>query len=253
MDLEEKKKRVKEKPLPRHVALIMDGNARWAERNKVSKAEAYLQGIKRAWEAVLLCEELGIEFLTLYAFSKENWRRPPEEVETLMRLFEDFLRKWRDEILGHPLKVKLLGDVEDLPPTVRTLLLETIELTDSKKGTTVNLALSYSGRWEILQAVKKVAHRVKEGALLPEEIEEGLFSKFLLTVDTPDPDLLIRTSGEKRVSNFLLWQLAYTELYFTDVLWPDFTQDEFLNAILDYQNRERRFGMTRDQIRKERL
>jgi undecaprenyl diphosphate synthase len=253
MELEEKKKKVKERPLPRHVAIIMDGNARWAERHKVSKSEAYLQGIKRAWEVVLLGEELGIEFLTLYAFSKENWRRPPEEVESLMRLCEDFLRKWKDQILDHSLRVKVLGDMDDLPPTVRTLLLETIELTDSRKGTTVNLALSYSGRWEILQAVRKIAHRVKEGSLLPDEIEEDLFSKFLLTGEIPDPDLLIRTSGEKRVSNFLLWQLAYTELYFTEVLWPDFTQERFLEAILDYQHRERRFGMTRDQVRKERL
>ncbi len=235
--------------LPRHVAIIMDGNARWAERHGRPKLEGYLKGIERAWNVVRLAKELGIGVLTFYVFSKENWRRPKEDVERLMALFEDYLVKEREKLFYEGVRLRVIGDLEDLSPRLRSLVLETVSLTSSNSAITVNLALSYSGRWEILQAVKRICEEVKRGRIGLEELDERAFSEFLLTSGVPDPDLMIRTSGEKRLSNFLLWQLAYTELYFTEVLWPDFSEDHFLEAIRDYQRRERRFGLDRSQIK----
>lgn len=235
--------------MPRHVAIIMDGNARWAERHGRPKLEGYLKGIERAWMVVKLAKELGIGVLTFYAFSKENWRRPKEDIEALMALFEDYLVTKREKLLHEGVKFRVIGDLGDLSPRLRFLVLETVDLTSSNTAITVNLALSYSGRWEILQAVKRICEEVQKGGLRPEELDERVFSNFLLTGGIPDPDLMIRTSGEKRLSNFLLWQLAYTELYFTDVLWPDFSEDHFLEAIRDYQRRERRFGLDRSQLK----
>ena len=250
--LEEKRRRVKQGPLPRHVAIIMDGNARWAERRGLPRIEGYSKGIEAAWRVVEVADGLGIGVLTLYAFSKENWRRPRGEVEQLMKLLEDYLRAEKERFIRSGMRLRVLGDLDDLPLTVRGLLLETIDATREHTGMLVNLALSYSGRWEIVRAVREVAERARRGELLPQRITEEVFSGFLLTSDLPDPDLMIRTSGEKRISNFLLWQMAYTEFYFTEVLWPDFGEEHFLDALLDFQSRERRFGLSRSQLRERR-
>lgn len=245
---DEKLERVRAGVLPRHVAIIMDGNARWAERRGLPPLQGYTKGIEAAWEVSQTANELGIEVLTLYAFSKENWRRPREEVEGLMGLLREYLEGERDRFVASGMRLGVIGDLGDLPPGIRDLLLETVERSRSNRGTLVNLALSYSGRWEITKAARTMAERVLAGDLDPEGITEEVFSQALQTAGLPDPDLMIRTSGEKRISNFLLWQMAYTEFYFTEVLWPDFTREHFLDALLDYQSRERRFGRRRSHL-----
>lgn len=247
---EDKLQKVRAGVLPRHVAIIMDGNARWAERRGLPTLEGYTKGIEAAWEVALTANELGIEVLTLYAFSKENWRRPPEEVEALMGLLRDYLEGERDRFVASGMRLGVIGDLGDLPAEIRELLSETVERSRANQGTLVNLALSYSGRWEITMAARTLSTKVLAGELAPEEISEEAFAQALQTAGLPDPDLMIRTSGEKRVSNFLLWQMAYTEFYFTEVLWPDFTREHFLDALLDYQSRERRFGRSRSQLRR---
>jgi len=239
---------IKKDLLPRHIAIIMDGNGRWAEKRSLTRIAGHQRGIKRAIEVIRSCRKLGIKVLTLYAFSTENWNRPQKEIKTLMRLLKRFLISEGDQLVRNNIRLNTIGAVEDLPREVYEVLKELMNNTKHNDGMILNAALSYSGRREIINAIRKVAFNIQKGALKPEEIDEGVFSSYLYTAGLPDPDLLIRTSGELRISNFLLWQLAYTELYITDTLWPDFTEQELLVALKDYQGRERRFGLTQQQI-----
>jgi len=216
----------------------MDGNGRWAELRGLPRVEGHRQGAARSKEIIEAAGELGIKVLTLYAFSLENWQRPTSEVKTLMRLLELYLEREIGDLIARGVVFKTIGDVWKLPEDIQTLLREVIEKTASNKGLNLVLALSYGGRDEILRAVKKVLF----SGIKPEELTEDIFSSYLDTADLPPPDIIIRTSGEMRISNFLLWQGAYSELYFTDILWPDFTKEEFFLAIQHYQQRERRFG-----------
>ncbi|GAB4342299.1 MAG: isoprenyl transferase [Calditrichia bacterium] len=234
--------------LPKHVAIIMDGNGRWAKRRGLPRVAGHHEGIKSVRQVVEAAGEIGIDALTLYTFSKENWFRPKQEVSALMKLLVNTLRNEVDELNQKNVKLQALGNLEDLPRFAFEELTYGIERTKNNTGLTLNLALSYSGRQEILDAVKKISHQVKAGLLEPEDIDEATIANHLYTEDLPDPDLLIRTSGELRVSNFLLWQLAYTEIYVTKILWPDFRKAEFYDAIIDYLNRERRFGKVSEQI-----
>jgi len=234
--------------LPHHIAIIMDGNGRWAKKKHLNRISGHLKGVDAVREVVTACRELGIKVLTLYAFSEENWRRPQEEVSALMELLQEYLVKERKEMLKHQIRLCAIGRIEDLPPAVQKTLAETVEETKACDGMILNLALSYSGRSEILHAVKTLLSDLEKGRVSKDEIDPKRFSEYLWTKGVPDPDLLIRTSGEFRISNFLLWQIAYTEIYVTETLWPDFNREELFKAIVDYQSRERRFGMTSEQI-----
>jgi len=214
-------------------------------KKRVKGHEAGANAVRDVVEA---CREMGIQYLTLYAFSVENWRRPASEVNALMRLLRNYLLKERDNLLKNEIRLKAIGDLERLPENVRETLFKVIEDTKNGKKMTLILALSYGARWEIVKAALRIARDIKEGKIREEEVNPDVFSGYLTTASFPDPDLLIRTSGELRLSNFLLWQLAYTELYITPTLWPDFTKKDLIQAILDDQKRERRFGMTSDQI-----
>jgi undecaprenyl diphosphate synthase len=237
--------------LPKHIAIIMDGNGRWAEKRSLNRIAGHRMGIKRAKEIIRACRELGIEVLTLYAFSTENWNRPRREISTLMSLLKRFLSAEGKTLVKNNIRLNAIGSLEDLPGDVRDVLNEVMQLSRHNTGMVLNAALSYSGRNEILQAVKNICRGVSAGSLDPSLIDERLFSDHLYTAGLPDPDLLIRTSGEYRISNFLLWQTAYTELYITGTLWPDFTKKDLHRAIADYGKRERRFGLTRQQIHKQ--
>ena len=234
--------------LPHHIAIIMDGNGRWAKQKSLSRIRGHMKGIDAVREVVTACRELGIKILTLYAFSIENWKRPKEEVSALMTLLKEYLLKEIEEMLENNIRLHAIGRLEDLPRDVQQTLRETMKKTQDRTGMILNLALSYGGRSEILQAVQRILRDGQKGKIAPEEISFRKFSDYLWTQGMPDPDLLIRTSGEFRISNFLLWQIAYTELYVTETLWPDFNREELLKAILDYQSRERRFGMTSEQL-----
>jgi undecaprenyl diphosphate synthase len=234
--------------LPKHIAIIMDGNGRWAKKKSLNRISGHMKGVDAVREVVTACRELGIKILTLYAFSIENWRRPKEEVKALMGLLNEYLLKERGEMIKNNIRLSAIGRLEDLPPAVQGTLQETMKLTKHCDGMTLNLALSYGGRSEILHAVQGVLSDFEKKTIKPEEIDQERFSKYLWTWGLPDPDLLIRTSGEFRISNFLLWQIAYTELYVTETLWPDFNREELLKAIADYQSRERRFGLTSEQL-----
>jgi len=234
--------------LPQHVAIIMDGNGRWAKARHLPRIMGHREGMKSVRAVVEVARKLGIKVLTLYAFSKENWQRPPEEVSFLMRLLEEYLQKEVDELHEKGIRIRAIGEIELLPDNIYRLLLKAMEKTRSNRGMILNLALSYGGRAEIVNATREIARLVREGKLDPEEIDEKSFSSFLYTRELPDPDLLIRTSGELRLSNFLLYQCAYTELYFTRTLWPDFREEKFIEALKDYQRRERRFGKISEQI-----
>jgi len=234
--------------LPTHIAIIMDGNGRWAKKKLLNRISGHMKGVDAVREVVTTCRELGIKILTLYAFSIENWRRPKEEVKALMGLLNDYLLKERGEMIKNNIRLSAIGRLEDLPPAVQATLQETMKMTKHCDGMTLNLALSYGGRSEILHAVQGVLSDFQKKTIKPEEIDQERFSQYLWTWGLPDPDLLIRTSGEFRISNFLLWQIAYTELYVTETLWPDFNREELLKAIADYQSRERRFGLTSEQL-----
>jgi|SRR3990172_8374593 len=229
--------------LPRHIAIIMDGNGRWAGSRLLARINGHRKGIEVARDIVTYSRELGVEYLTLYTFSKENWNRPAEEVGLLMKLLERHLKSEEKTLLENDIRFRAIGKTRDLPENVREAAASLEAKTKGCASMTLQLALSYSGREEITEAARRMARRVAEGALRPDEITEEMFSNFLYTAGAPDPDLLVRTSGEKRISNFLLWQLAYTEIYITDVLWPDFTRGHLDEAIRDYQGRERRFGL----------
>jgi undecaprenyl diphosphate synthase len=239
---------VKEK-LPRHLAIIMDGNGRWAEHRLLDRVAGHRQGAESVRTVVRACREIGIPYLTLFAFSAENWSRPQPEVEALMTLLKDYLVTELREMLDNNIRLLAIGDLSRLPKEVVSALNETMKLTAAATGMTLTLALSYGGRDDIIQAIRRITANSRDGNLTPEDIDEGLFSKYLWTASLPDPDLLIRTSGEVRISNFFLWQLAYTEIYVTPNLWPDFKKEDLIQALLSYQDRERRFGLTSEQIK----
>ena len=234
--------------LPKHIAIIMDGNGRWAKKKLLNRISGHMKGVDAVREVVTACRELGIKILTLYAFSIENWRRPKEEVKALMGLLKDYLLKERQEMIENNIRLSAVGRLGDLPSDVQTTLQETMRMTKDCDGMILNLALSYGGRSEILHAVQGILSDFQKKKIEPEEINQERFTRYLWTWGLPDPDLLIRTSGEFRISNFLLWQIAYTELYVTETLWPDFDRRELLKAIADYQSRERRFGLTSEQL-----
>jgi len=237
--------------LPMHIAIIMDGNGRWAKQRGLPRLQGHREGIESVRAVVEGCGEIGIEVLTLYTFSTENWRRPKSEVTGLMQLLIRTIRKEVDELDKNNVQLAAMGRLQDLPEQVRKSVLNSVEKLKSNTGLKVNLALSYSSRWEILNAISSIANDVLQRKILPQDIDEKLFEKYLQTADLPDPDLLIRTSGEMRISNFLLWQLAYTELYITETLWPDFRKPELFKAIKSYQSRERRFGKVSEQLATE--
>jgi undecaprenyl diphosphate synthase len=226
----------------------MDGNGRWAEKRSLNRIAGHRMGIKRAKEIIRASREIGIQVLTLYAFSTENWNRPPREIRTLMALLKRFLSAEGRSLIKNNIRLNAIGAIEDLPAEVRDVLRQVMEQSRHNTGMVLNAALSYSGRQEIIQAIRRMCREASEGRLDPARVDEKLLSDYLYTGGLPDPDLLIRTSGEYRISNFLLWQTAYTELYITGTLWPDFSKKDLLRAIADYAKRERRFGLTRQQI-----
>ncbi len=241
---------VKRGPLPRHVAIIMDGNGRWAKQRFLPRVAGHREGIHSVREVISLARELKIGFLTIYAFSLENWRRPQEEIGELMTLLETYLKREVKTLMEHQIQFRTIGRIEQLPNSVIRLIRRVEQQTAQNKEMVLTAALSYGGRAEIVDAVARVARDIEAGRISAEKIDEATFSRYLYTADLPEPDLMIRTSGETRISNFLLWQLAYTELYFTKTLWPDFQRKDFLLALHDYQQRERRFGQVSDQIRR---
>jgi undecaprenyl diphosphate synthase len=234
--------------LPQHIAVIMDGNGRWAKQQGAARVFGHRSAIKAVREITEGCAELGVKYLTLYAFSTENWNRPKFEVDALMTLLVHTIRGEIKTLMDNNVRLATIGHTEALPKACQNELQEAIRATEGNTGLTLILALSYSGRWEIIEAVRQLATDVQQGQFQPEDIDEGLFSKYLATGNIPDPELMIRTSGEMRISNFMLWQLAYSEFYMPDVLWPDFRKPHLWEAILTYQKRERRFGKTSEQV-----
>ena len=234
--------------LPRHVAIIMDGNGRWAKKQGLARMFGHKKGVETVHNITVAATKLGIEYLTLYTFSTENWNRPKEEVDALMTLLVDTIAKETPTLMNNNVRLQTIGDINRLPEGTKQKFLACIDETSKNTGLTMVIALSYSARWEIIEAVREAVRLTQAGQLRPEDVSEQMVSSLMTTREMPDPDLLIRTSGEYRISNFLLWQLAYSELYFTDCLWPEFTAEEFYKAIVDYQKRERRFGKTSEQI-----
>ena len=234
--------------LPRHVAIIMDGNGRWAKRQGLNRVRGHMAGAESVRVVVRTARRVGIEYLTLYTFSEENWQRPTAEVRALMNLLTRYLRQELGEMQENNIALRAIGDIKRLPAYVQRELAKTEEATREGARMTLSLALSYGGRQEIVHAAQALAEDLKAGRVRPEDINLETFASRLFTVGIPDPDLLIRTSGEFRLSNFLLWQSAYTELYFTDTLWPDFREEEFIQALLEFQRRDRRFGLTQEQV-----
>ncbi len=237
--------------LPQHVAVIMDGNGRWARKKGMMRVFGHQNGVKAVRETVEACAELGVKALTLYAFSTENWNRPKSEVDALMKLLISTLRKELHTLTENNIRLRAIGDLSALPPDGRKELNEVMSETTDNEHMDLVLALSYSARWELMDAAKRMAQEAADGKLDPADITEECISNHLSTAGIPDPELLIRTSGETRISNFLLWQIAYTELYFTPTLWPDFRREDLYMAILDFQKRERRFGKTSEQIQEK--
>ncbi len=236
--------------VPDHVAIIMDGNGRWAQKRGNSRIFGHEHGVESVRSCIKAAANIGVRFLTLYAFSTENWKRPKYEVEALMSLLVKVVKSETEELNRNNVKLIVIGDKDSLPKRVREETNEIEKALSHNTGLTVVMALSYSSRWEILKAVKNIASDVKNSKIQLEDISQELFDSYLATAEIPDPELLIRTSGEERISNFLLWQIAYSELYFTPVLWPDFTEEDFYEAIFNYQQRERRFGKISEQIKK---
>lgn len=234
--------------LPKHIAVIMDGNGRWAKQQGKARIFGHRNGVKAVRETTEAAAELGVEYLTLYAFSTENWNRPKLEVNALMRLLVETLHKEVATLNKNNIRLQAIGDIAKLPSKTHNALLEGIEATKNNTRMTLVLALNYSSKWEIISAVKQLAQEVQDGTINLENIDEDRFSQTLSTHSIPDPELLIRTSGESRISNFLLWQIAYAELYFTPLFWPEFRKEHLYQAIIDYQHRERRFGKISEQI-----
>ena len=234
--------------LPRHVAIIMDGNGRWAKKQGLARMFGHKKGVETVHNITVAATKLGIEYLTLYTFSTENWNRPKEAVDALMTLLVDTIAKETPTLMNNNVGLQTIGDINRLPEGTKQKFLGCIEETSKNTGLTMVIALSYSARWEIIEAVREAVRLTQAGQLRPEDVTEQMVSSLMTTREMPDPDLLIRTSGEYRISNFLLWQLAYSELYVADCRWPEFTDEEFYRAIVDYQKRERRFGKTSEQI-----
>ncbi len=239
--------------LPQHIAIIMDGNGRWAKQHAIGRIRGHKKGAQAVRATVRTCREIGIQYLTLFAFSIENWGRPTKEVDGLMSLLEEYLAKELNELHKQGIKLTTIGDIDQLKPSVKEKIISAKKITANNDKMILNLALSYGGRDEIIDAVKQIVQDSQNGIINSDEINKEIFSKYLNTCEIPDPDLLIRTSGEYRISNFLLWQLAYTELYFTKVLWPDFKKEDIFKAIASYQKRERRFGLTGEQLEEKLL
>lgn len=244
----ELKDKIDLKNLPQHVAIIMDGNGRWAKQQGKARVFGHKNGVQSVRDVTEAGAELGIKYMTLYAFSTENWNRPKLEVTALMTLLVGTIRKEVATLNKNNIRLQAIGNLEMLPKAAQKELQEAIESTQNNSRMTLILALSYSAKWEMVEAVKKIAQQAKDGLIDINNIDETLISQHLSTKNIPDPELMIRTSGESRISNFLLWQLAYSELFFTPVLWPDFRKNHFFEAIYNYQNRERRFGMTSEQL-----
>lgn len=234
--------------LPLHVAIIMDGNGRWAQRQGEQRVFGHQNGVKAVRDTTEAAAEIGIKYLTLYAFSTENWNRPKEEVNALMELLVHTIHGEKETLNKNDIRLMAIGDLKSLPEKCYLQLMEALKETSGNKRMTLILALSYSARWEITEAIRNIVFDTQKGEINAADINENMISEYMQTKNIPDPELLIRTSGETRISNFLLWQIAYTELYFTEKLWPEFTKDDLYNALIDYQNRERRFGMISDQI-----
>ena len=235
--------------MPRHVAIIMDGNGRWAKKQGLARMYGHKQGVETVHRITETAAEMGIQYLTLYTFSTENWNRPKEEVDALMTLLVDTIAKETPTLMKNNVRLLTIGDTERLPEGAKRKFEQCMEETSGNTGLRLVIALSYSARWEITNAMQEAVRKAQAGELKAEDVNEELVSSLMTTAGMPDPDLLIRTSGELRISNFLLWQLAYSELYFTDCLWPEFTEEEFCKAIVDYQHRERRFGKTSEQVK----
>lgn len=245
MDL---KQSINKNNIPQHVAIIMDGNGRWAKQHGEDRIFGHHEGVNSVREIVEACGEIGVKYLTLYAFSTENWNRPKDEVDALMELLVATISMETPNLNKKGVRLQAVGDIKSLPASCQQELQESIDITANNTTVTLILALSYSSKWEITNSVKEIAKQVEEGKLKASEITSQHIEKNLTTSKFPDPELMIRTSGEHRISNFLLWQLAYAEFYFTDTLWPDFRKDDFFKAIISFQNRERRFGQTSEQI-----
>ncbi|MGB3524399.1 MAG: isoprenyl transferase [Flavobacteriales bacterium] len=234
--------------VPAHVAVIMDGNGRWAQKQGEQRISGHLNGVRPIRETLTGATEIGVKYLTLYAFSTENWSRPKDEVDALMELLVSTLASEVEELDSNGVRLRTIGDTDSLPPGCRAALMKAMERTAKNDRITLTLALSYSARWDILRMVRSIATDIREGRIDTHAVNEDLIDDRLSTRGMPDPELLIRTSGEQRISNFLLWEIAYAELWFTPVLWPDFRKEHLFQAILDYQHRERRFGLTREQL-----
>jgi hypothetical protein len=234
--------------IPSHVAIIMDGNGRWAKLHGHERSFGHESGVDTVREITEIASQIGVKYLTLYTFSTENWNRPEPEVHFLMNLVVTAIEKQTPDLIKNNVRLTMIGDLSRMPDFARNRLLKCIDDTAADTGLVLCLALSYSARWEIVEACRTIAHKVQQGELAPNLIDDNVVATHMATHDMPDPDLLIRTAGDLRISNYLLWQIAYSELYFTPVFWPDFTQDEFLKAIIDFQSRERRFGKTSEQV-----
>jgi undecaprenyl diphosphate synthase len=234
--------------LPKHIAIIMDGNGRWAKKRFLPRIAGHRAGVKTVDRIVTICRKIGIKALTLYSFSEENWSRPKNEINALMEILKTYLKKELDRMLKEDIRFNTIGDIDNLPSSAQKIIQDARERTKNNEGMVLTLALSYGSRSEIVDAVREIASDIKKNKISLEDITPKLLQSYLYTKDLPEPDLLIRTSGELRISNFLLYQIAYAELYFTDVLWPDFREDDLLKAVMEFQKRERRFGMTGEQI-----
>jgi undecaprenyl diphosphate synthase len=243
-----KKDQINDQNVPKHIAIIMDGNGRWAKQQGEDRIYGHYEGVNSVRSVVKGAGEIGVKYITLYAFSTENWNRPKEEVDALMELLVSTISMETPELHKKNVRLQAIGNIDSLPPSCIDELNESINMTANNTGLTLVLALSYSSKWEIINAVKHIASDAKNNKLNIEDITEEHIQKYLCTKDIPDPELMIRTSGEHRISNFLLWQLAYAEFYFTETLWPDFREEDLFTAVLNYQNRERRFGKTSEQL-----
>jgi undecaprenyl diphosphate synthase len=246
MDL---KHQIQREHLPRHIAMIMDGNGRWAQKKGGERLFGHRNGVESVRQVVEAAGELGVEYLTLYAFSTENWSRPKAEIDGLMNLLTSTISRETKKLIENNVRLLVIGNISDLPKSVQKHLMQAVKSTSGNTGLQLVLGLSYSGRWEITDAVKKMCRDAASGKIDPDSVDSCLLESYLATSFMPDPELLIRTSGERRISNFLLWQLAYTELYFTPVLWPDYRKEHFYEAIIDFQRRERRFGKVSEKPR----
>lgn len=246
--MEELKQKINKNNIPKHIAIIMDGNGRWAKQQSQPRVFGHKKGVDSVREIVEACAEVGVQYLTLYAFSTENWNRPSLEVEALMNILVSSLHLELKRLKDNNIRLQTIGEIQKLPEKCYLQLQDSIAQTQHNTGMTLVLALSYSGRWELTQAMRDMARQVYDGKLHPSLIDEQMVSQYLETKNIPDPELLIRTSGENRLSNFLLWQLAYAEFYFTNIMWPEFRKKNLYEAIYDYQTRERRFGKTSEQI-----